>query len=221
MSYPVQYAEEGDARALARINLLSFESQGLLQQIFYEADSAALELHKANNCIKHLTNRQMHVLKVADPHTGEVVGYARWQLPEALWPRDEIPVLSQEGQEIAQDIMRLAPRPMNEALFTAFRSLLEQCRKKYLAENDIVLDLLATLPSHQGQGFGSALLRWGTAKADEKQVRIFLEATVGGYPIYLKYGWKPLEEVSIDREQYGGRGRDRFILMMRDPKPLV
>ena len=137
MSYPVQYAEEGDARALARINLLSFESQGLLQQIFYEADSAALELHKANNCIKHLTNRQMHVLKVADPHTGEVVGYARWQLPEALWPRDEIPVLSQEGQEIAQDIMRLAPRPMNEALFTAFRSLLEQCRKKYLAENDI------------------------------------------------------------------------------------
>ncbi|KAJ5484189.1 hypothetical protein N7539_005985 [Penicillium diatomitis] len=221
MAFQIQYAEEHDAPALARINILSFETQGLLQALFPGAETPALELHKANNYMKHLANRQMHVVKVTDPLTGELVGNARWQLPEAIWPRDQTPALSEKAQEIAQDPMRLAPRPRNEALLAGFRTMLEHHRKKYLGETDLLLDFLATTPSYQGRGVGSALLRWGTAKADEKQLRIYLEATEAGYPVYVKHGWKVVEEVFFDREQFGGHGRDRFILMMRDPKPLA
>lgn len=83
-----------------------------------------------------------------------------------------------------------------------------------------MLDLLATLPTHQRRGIGSTLLQWGTTKADEWQVRIFLEATEEGYPVYVKHGWKPVEEIHLDRTQYGGQGQESFMLMIRDPKPL-
>lgn len=83
-----------------------------------------------------------------------------------------------------------------------------------------MLDLLATLPAYQGRGIGSTLLRWGTAKADEWQVRIYLEATREGYPVYIKHGWEPIGKVYLDREKYGGQGQESFVLMMREPKPL-
>jgi Acetyltransferases len=80
-----------------------------------------------------------------------------------------------------------------------------------------VLDLLATLPEYQGRGFGSAILKWGTDKADASQSRIFLEGTPEGVPIYLKHGWKIVEEVVMDYTPFGSVGQESFFLMMRDP----
>lgn len=79
------------------------------------------------------------------------------------------------------------------------------------------LDLLATLPSHQGHGIGSALLRWGTSKADACQCRVYLEATGEGFPVYIKHGFRAVEEVALDRALYGGVGRETFVIMIRDP----
>jgi GNAT superfamily N-acetyltransferase len=82
-----------------------------------------------------------------------------------------------------------------------------------------VLDLIATLPEFQGRGFGSAVLKWGTEKADAAQSRIFLEATPEGVPVYLKHGWKILEEVTMDYTPFESEGSETFYLMMRDPVP--
>ena len=83
----------------------------------------------------------------------------------------------------------------------------------------LVLDLLATLPGYQGQGIGTAMLRWGMAKADEWQTRIYLEATPAGYPVYIKHGWRVVEEIRLDFSQHGGVGSEPFLVMMRDPLP--
>ena len=80
-----------------------------------------------------------------------------------------------------------------------------------------VLDLLATLPAYQGRGFGSAILKWGIERADTSKSRIFLEATPEGVPLYLKYGWKQLEVMTMDYRPFGGDGSESFYLMMRDP----
>lgn len=82
-----------------------------------------------------------------------------------------------------------------------------------------VLDLLATLPSFQRRGIGSALLRWGTTQADALGCRVYLEATGEGYPLYFKYGFRKMEEVTLDRAWFGGSGTETFILMIRDPVP--
>lgn len=83
--------------------------------------------------------------------------------------------------------------------------------------NDAVLDFLATLPAHQGQGIGTRLLRWGLDKANTVQRRVYLEATPEGYPLYIKYGWRAVEEVTIDFTEYGGEGLQTFVIMIRDP----
>lgn len=84
----------------------------------------------------------------------------------------------------------------------------------------LVLDLLATLPGYQGRGIGSAMLRWGTKKADQYQCRVYLEATGEGYPLYTKHGFKPVEEIALERALYGGMGTETFWIMIRDPLPV-
>lgn len=80
-----------------------------------------------------------------------------------------------------------------------------------------VLHFLATLPEYQGQGHGSAMLKWGIEKADATKSRIYLEATPEGVPIYLKHGWRHVGEFTIDFAEYGGVGAESFYFMMRDP----
>jgi GNAT superfamily N-acetyltransferase len=84
---------------------------------------------------------------------------------------------------------------------------------------ELVLDLLATLPAHQGRGIGSAILKWGTSKADAWGRRLYLEATVEGLPVYVKYGWRPVEEMILDRTRFGGQGKETYMIMIRDPIP--
>lgn len=235
MAYPIEYATEADAPALARINIESFRRQGILNDIFPEAGEATLTEYKAIYATKHLANPQMHVLKVTDPVNGEVVGYGRWLIPASVDFAASQPALSEQGQVFAQDPTRFFPRPMNEALFAEFRRLLEYYRKKHTTDDDmgewpsfilqfkrltgLVLDLLATLPARQGRGIGSAVLEWGTSKADAWGRRLYLEATPDGLPLYLKYGWRPVEEMVLDRAQFGGQGRDTFMIMIRHPVP--
>ena len=82
----------------------------------------------------------------------------------------------------------------------------------------IVLDILAVLPEYQGKGIGSKLLQWGTEQADARNARIYVEASIEGYPLYRKYGWHEVDRLEIDYAQYGGTGEITFILMMRDPQ---
>ncbi|KAJ5670962.1 hypothetical protein N7507_000089 [Penicillium longicatenatum] len=236
MTYQVEYATEQDAIGLGCINNDSFQTRLMLSAMFPETDEPSLRTYKSYQTMKHLASPEAHVLKVRDPSSGVIVGYGRWQIPAVLGVPPNVPELSEQAQIYAKDPVAFAPQPMNKEVYAAFRRLLDEGRKQYTTDRDmsrfsailkaplllisvIVLDLLATLPSHQGRGIGSALIRWGTQLADSLQTRIYLEATPEGYPIYLKYGWKRLDEVELDLGKFGGHGKESFILMMRDPVP--
>ncbi|KAJ5463865.1 Acyl-CoA N-acyltransferase [Penicillium sp. IBT 31633x] len=211
----IEYATEADGPELAKINVQSFQDRRLLGEVFPEASVARLQEYKAIVGMKHLANPNMHVLKIQDPASGELVTYSRWHLPASFG--ESLVTLSDQAATFAKDPLSYAPQPMNEGVLKAFKTLLEDSRKRYTTENDMILDLLATLPGYQGRGFGSAILKWGTQKADASQSRIFLEATPEGVSVYLKYGWKILEEVTIDFTPFGNIGSESFYLMMRDP----
>jgi hypothetical protein len=55
---------------------------------------------------------------------------------------------------------------------------------------------------------------------DSLQIRIYLEATSGGLPLYYKYGWNQVGELVLDLELYGDVGKETFTLMVRDPVSL-
>ncbi|KAJ6150635.1 Acyl-CoA N-acyltransferase [Penicillium samsonianum] len=213
----IKYATEADGPGLAKVNVQSFQSRRLLEELFPEASLTRMQEYKIIVGMKHLANPNMHVLKIHDPVSGDLATYSRWQFPASFGP--SLVTLSEKAALLAKDPIPHAPRPMNEGVFNAFKKLLEDGRKRYTTDNDIILDLLATLPEYQGRGFGSAILKWGMEKADASQSRIFLEGTPEGVPIYLKHGWKIVEEVIMDYTPFGSVGQESFFLMMRDPIP--
>lgn len=137
MKYQIEPVQEADAPELARINVLSFEGRGFLNDVFPEASQATLEAYKAIYSMKHLANPLMHVHKIIDPVDNVIVGYSRWLIPENLGYGTSQPVLSEKALVAAQDPLAFAPKPMNEALYTAFRILLEESRQKHTTEKDM------------------------------------------------------------------------------------
>ena len=136
MAYQIEYATEADGPGLARINVESFQGRGLLNNVFPEASEAELQEYKTIYAMKHLANPQMHVLKITDPTSGEIVSYARWLIPATV-DSPSRPALSEQAQAFAQDPTRFSPQPMNEALYTEFRKLLERSREKLATDDDM------------------------------------------------------------------------------------
>lgn len=136
MEYQIEYATESDALGLAEINTRSFQSRALLFEVFPGSSLRTQRDYKAVYTMKHLANPQTHVLKITDLTTGELTGYGRWHIPQAL-AAPSVPVLSERNQEAARDPIALAPRPMNEALYNAFRQLLQDARQRHTTEDDI------------------------------------------------------------------------------------
>ncbi|THC94813.1 hypothetical protein EYZ11_005720 [Aspergillus tanneri] len=116
------------------------------------------------------------------------------------------------------DPLPYAPRPINKEIYKAYGAFIDRKRAVHITQHDMVLDMLCVLPDYQGKGIGTRFLKWGMDKADANNARIYLEATLEGYPLYLKYGWKVVEEFVLDYEKYGGAGSQKFVLMMREPQ---
>jgi hypothetical protein len=131
----VEYATEADGPGLAKVNVQSFQGRQLLGQLFPGASLTRMQEYKAIVGMKHLANPNMHVLKVHDPNSGELATYSRWHLPASLGT--SVVVLSDQAAIYAKDPIPYAPKPMNEAIFKAFKKLLEDARKQYTTEDDM------------------------------------------------------------------------------------
>lgn len=138
MRYLVQYATETDAPALGRVNVQSFQTRQLLAEIFPQVSQPTLQVYKAIVSMKHLADPQTHVLKITDPgSSGDITGYCRWYIPESLGFGASLPALSEKAALAARDPLVYAPRPMNQEVFSTFKKILADSRKKYTTEKDM------------------------------------------------------------------------------------
>ena len=60
------------------------------------------------------------------------------------------------------------------------------------------LALLATSPRHQRLGAGTALIRWGTERADREGLPCWLEASPVGYATYVRCGFTDVAVLDLD-----------------------
>lgn len=81
----------------------------------------------------------------------------------------------------------------------------------------IVLNQVKTLPAFQRKGAGSLLMEWGVELAKRENLKICLEATGFGLPLYNKFGFKNVGEVHHDVSPFGGPSRYTHTFMVKEP----
>ncbi|KAF9173743.1 hypothetical protein BGX21_010228 [Mortierella sp. AD011] len=57
-------------------------------------------------------------------------------------------------------------------------------------------------PAYQGQGVGSALLKWGTDKADQDGVFCWVSSSMGAWPTYAKAGFVEVGRLELTLDDY-------------------
>lgn len=81
------------------------------------------------------------------------------------------------------------------------------------------MNILAVRPEYQRKGLGGMLLEHGLALVDRDGRKTYIEASAKGLGLYLKYGWKEIDEVKVDTRPYGGHKIESTKCMMREPQP--
>ncbi len=60
-------------------------------------------------------------------------------------------------------------------------------------------------------------MRQGLAVADELGARTYLESSQAGAPLYLKLGFKQVDDILVDMRPYGGTKVESEKCMIREP----
>ncbi|KAE8371248.1 acyl-CoA N-acyltransferase [Aspergillus bertholletiae] len=181
----IHYATESEAVGLAHLNIASFRHQIMWRNALPGTDPEVCIPMKHARCLEKLASPDVHVFSAVDTSTDHIVGYARWTIP---WEENKVE-LSEEGSAMVANAASLKPQEIRDEIWTETFTRMKEKRAVHITKDDMVLDLLAILPEYQGKGIGSKLLRWGIQQADARNARIYLEATIEGYPLYHKYGW--------------------------------
>ncbi|KAF9909586.1 hypothetical protein BX616_011126 [Lobosporangium transversale] len=61
---------------------------------------------------------------------------------------------------------------------------------------------ISVAPAYQGQGIGSALLKWGTDKADEEGVSCWVSSSMSGWPAFAKAGFVEVGRLELNLDDY-------------------
>lgn len=80
-----------------------------------------------------------------------------------------------------------------------------------------VLSTLAVSPTHQRLGLASLLLKEGLAVPDRANARTYIQASPVAVPLYLKHGWRQVDDILFDMRPHGGKGISSDKVLFREP----
>ena len=104
-------------------------------------------------------------------------------------------------------------------MYAAISTTIPKASRNLLISLD--LHMLHTDPAFQRRGAGKSRLEWGTTKADESGLPIYLESSHAGVGLYKRHGFEEIDSFELDLGKYGGSGVYRSPLMIRKPKATV
>ena len=152
-----------------------------------------------------LQDPHTHCVKVVDQESGEIVAFARWVLPGN---NDGPPPGSEEDRWPAfTDTMdRSLTDPLFEAMAVGREKFMGN-RKHYCKLADTILraiatrlsrdsllmladlELLMVVEEYKGRGIGSLLIKYGCDLADRDGLEAYVDASMAGFPLYLRFGF--------------------------------
>lgn len=140
-----------------------------------------------------LTDPTSHFLKILIPSTGEIVGWAKWNL-----------CLDKDTSIRSHDL--IWAEGANLGLIDTFMGEMRRREAKWMeGKRYCLMQSLCVLPKYQGKGLGTRMLQWGLEIADREGVECWIDASPMGLGLYKKLGWKEVGEIKVDLRDWGGK----------------
>ncbi|KAI1505522.1 acyl-CoA N-acyltransferase [Biscogniauxia marginata] len=167
-------------------------------------------------------DRRRHQV-VVDLETGKIVGYSRWILPERFagaWLDAQTPGISQQEEVEYDKSFKSADwngRPGMDQIDVPVTAIKKRLTgfKEY-----IILDYLAVRPDYRGRGIGTMLVESGISQAERMGVNIFVIAYKAALGVYLRLGFKLLDQIIQDDSKYGGKGEYGAYFLEKEVKKV-
>ena len=169
--------------------------------------------------------------KVVEEATGNVVGYARWIIPDGhvdTWANGIVLETDLEKRQAYEQTFQDVTddgkiRGIDHQMVDELSEVIEKAEAEVLStgEEFLILDYLATHPEHQRRGIGSMLLAEGLAYADRNSLRTIVVAKTPGVKLYQDHDFQVIKLVQQERPQYGWSKPYTTTILIRQPKPIV
>ena len=143
----------------------------------------------------------------------KIVSMAHWEFFTKERSEAELDAASAESQK------EVDPPGLNQTFAEEFFGLLAKIRRERMGGKPyILLHILAVRPTHHRRGIGSTHLSWGSEKADELSLPMFLEASPMGRPLYERHGYRAVADVPLDMRNFGHEEELPHVCMLRPAK---
>ncbi|EME45098.1 hypothetical protein DOTSEDRAFT_70971 [Dothistroma septosporum NZE10] len=169
---------------------------------------------------------RIQMMKVVDEDLPEddpfqkVVGISQWKIFPRERTEEEMKEEAEEGER--DDAEFGAPPGLSAAARDDFADGASVYKKKHLGRKPhVLLHILATRPEHERRGVGAMSLAWGTKKADELGLPMYLEGSPKGVGLYKKWGFEVVAKLPWDATVHGYHEPLEHVAMLRPAKKSV
>ncbi|KAI1317113.1 hypothetical protein EDD11_009000 [Mortierella claussenii] len=227
-SYKLVPATEADIDAIAEISGDAFlnDSHTLLQAI-WKGDNFHRDGSR-DRLVDLLNNKKVDIIVAREglDGSGKVLGSISWV--RTGYPQDEPPKTESDGKDDVKDkdaksrlalasettALPPAPAPVQPADPNTPLTIVELGQTTNNAMTHFVDHLmppgaqcrficgLNVAPAYQSQGIGSALMKWGTDKADQEGVYSWVSSSMDGTPAYEKAGFREVGKLELKLDDY-------------------
>ena len=215
--------EESDLLAFENIAWAAFKSDlmGLLYPNGFSQANIDHGVHWAN-VQWHRHPDKIKMLKVVDTDLPDgspnrkIVGVSKWK----FYPKGRTGAeLEEEKREKDEEP---SPPGINGALAKEFFGEVARTRRENMGGRAyVLLDFLATLPQHSRRGIGAMHLKWGSEKADELGLPMYLESSPMGRPLYERLGYEVIGDLPFDAKKWGCDRDLPHVLMLRPGRDAI
>ena len=227
-------AEPADIPALARLHVAA-GGVDIATRLIFPTDTVFEETIRTM-LQGQINSPEWLIMKAVDSESGDIMAWAAWKLCHYTGIDAKVKQQAEEASkandgdepdqaEKAPDKAEFHPPP---GLGVYLRTHSREALDSWMGERRfILLNTLMTEPRYQGRGVGAALVRWGNARADADNVPSFLQGSAFAYKLYLKCGWKIVEQFDVDLREWTpsgkrddmGYGIYSYYYMVRLPEP--
>lgn len=133
-----------------------------------------------------------------DDPSHKIVGVALWHFHPKERTEEELEADAKKAEQ------RGAGPDCNEPLLEEFFANNAKYKKRIVGTKaHVVLQVLATHPTHHRRGVGKMHLRWGNEYADRYGLPCYLEASHMGKPLYIREGYEVVDQLPFDARNWG------------------